>query len=204
MATLESSLSGALVTAQSQVSAPTTVTGIVGEYGTGPRAVSALTRELVERTPGASKYESVRRSVERWLKTERGEGGTNARKPGAKYRETLDKIAHERIDRVVTGEILRDGVTAHWHGEMIVSNDFSEREITVTLTGEEARPFIEDMLARNLSDAADDFNSAFFHAYFDTAGSQRAQDTAAIGDTFSLEFSIGGNVSMGANTGHRV
>lgn len=204
MATLESSLSGALVTAQSQVSVPTSVTGIVGEFGTGPRAVSALTRELIDRMPGAAKYDSVRRSVERWLKTEKGEGGTNARRPGAKYRETLDKIAVERIDRVVTSKILRDGVTVHWHGEMIVSNDFSEREISVTLTGDEARPFIDDMLARDLSGAADEFNSAFFHAYFNTQGSRRAQDNAAIGDTFSLEFAIGDNLSMGANVGHRV
>ena len=204
MATLESSLSGALVTAQSQVSVPATVTGIVGEYGVGPRAVSALTRELVERTPGAAQYSSVRRSVERWLKTEKGEGGTNARRPGPKYRETLDKIAVERIDRVVTGKILREGVTVHWHGEMIVSNDFSEREISVTLTGDEARPFIEDMLARNLGDAADNFNSAFFRAYFSAPGSHRAQDEAAIGDTFSLEFAIGDNLSMGANVGHRM
>lgn len=199
MAELETELAGAIVAAQSQVSAPTSVLGIVATFGAGGRATAALARELHARMENPPQYASVRRNVERWLRTEQGDTGMNARRPGAEYRAALDKIGRERIDRVVFTEMLRDGLTARWEGEMLAGSselDYSERAITVNIPAQDAAPIVKALRERDLVGAADAFNAAFFQSY--------GIEDAYITDTANLKIYVGDNRPVEPNRGVRL
>ena len=186
---LEASLAGALVDAQDQVTLPHSVQGIAELFGVGARGTTLLSNALYEMGVFRGKPESARRNVERWIKTEKGDTGTNARHPSAQAREALDALAASRVDRATIRAIKRDGVAIHFSGEVTVSPDAKrpdvrDRDIDMSMSGDEAAAFLDKLIARDLSGAADEFNAAFFQAY-------GIGQSAVIGDVEDLSFIIG-------------
>lgn len=190
---LEPALAGALVAAQDQVSLPTSVRGIAELFGEGSRGVTSLASALFELglSTGTSENarKNVRRSVERWIRTENGDTGPNARRPSARYREALDKLAASRVDRATVLAMKRDGVTIHFSGEVIVSPggkrpDARDRDIDVELSGDAARAFLDKLIARDLESAGDEFSAAMLEGYGIGA-------PAVISDVDNLELFIG-------------
>lgn len=188
---LEPALAGALVAAQDQVTLPTSVAGIAELFGPGKRGVAGLARALYE--GGNNKtYGGALRSVERYIRTERGdirEGDKNARRPSAQTGNAMAKLAASRVDRATIRDIKREGLTVRFSGEVTVSPggkhaDARDRDIDAYIPGDEAAAFLDALMERRLDDAGDEFSAALMDAYGIGA-------PAVISDVESLDFFIG-------------
>lgn len=176
MGDIVTELAGAITVMQTQTApVPTTMAGIVALFG----GTGATARAL-----GVTQ-----RTVQRWAKAERGEGG-QTRRPNKVHEATIRTQAQRAARGKLGDEILKRGLKAHAVGEYVVSpggkkETTDERDKTeyISPDDETLAEMVVAMEKGDWEEASAAFTEAFMDAY-------EMGPTAMFGD-ISLSLSIG-------------
>lgn len=170
---------------QTGMAAPETITDLVALYG----GTAAAANEIGV-TP---------RTVQRWTRQERGEGG-ETRTPSPKLRDAIERAKEQAQDAALARQIKREGITVkRFAGEMCVSSECDKGHYRAVdrrpgaadnhIDGVDLNDFLEAAARAEWDAAAQEFENAFFG----NEGYPGAYvvPTAHLGDLTRLDMDIG-------------
>lgn len=165
--------------------APRTITDVVAAYGGTAAAAKAI---------GVAQ-----RTVQRWTRQERGEGG-ETRNPSPKLRDAIEQAKDKAQDAALARQIKRDGITiTRFAGEMCVSTECDKGHWRIVdrqpsagqnhIDGDDLGDFLDAAARAAWDEAAQEWEDAFFgnEGYH---GAYRVA-TAHLGDITRLDMDIG-------------